>query len=177
MSVDRGTVGIWDFGPEELEILGSELFDQDGLLRVPTPSPSEDSSEESHGLDYESADVESEDGGADFDYTNSSNISEESSGSDYTSEDSETVEDEISSENYPNTPESNQPANLDQLVILVLEGEVTGSCTICLNDFKSGEETIRLQCAHQFHKNCIISWFDSNNICPNCRGQATTNSN
>jgi len=42
-------------------------------------------------------------------------------------------------------------------------------CSICLNDFKSGEVACKLDCDHHFHKLCISKWFDTNSTCPICR--------
>lgn len=42
-------------------------------------------------------------------------------------------------------------------------------CSICLNDFKSGEVAYKLDCDHHFHKLCISKWFDTNSTCPICR--------
>ena len=42
-------------------------------------------------------------------------------------------------------------------------------CSICLNEFKSGETACKLQCYHHFHKICIAQWFDKNSTCPICK--------
>lgn len=46
-------------------------------------------------------------------------------------------------------------------------------CSICITEFKVGDELTRLKCAHFFHKNCIVPWLKYNNNCPNCRRTAT----
>lgn len=45
-------------------------------------------------------------------------------------------------------------------------------CSICLEDFDNSKQICQLvQCAHLFHKNCIISWYNISNklSCPYCR--------
>ena len=42
-------------------------------------------------------------------------------------------------------------------------------CIICLDNFKKGDELIKIPCTHYFHSNCIIEWFKNNNICPICK--------
>lgn len=41
-------------------------------------------------------------------------------------------------------------------------------CTICIEEFKSGEIIRTLQCKHFFHKKCIDEWFEKKYVCPNC---------
>ena len=42
-------------------------------------------------------------------------------------------------------------------------------CSICLSDIDKNSTIIVLPCNHIYHKNCIISWFNKNKTCPNCR--------
>ena len=39
-------------------------------------------------------------------------------------------------------------------------------CTICMEEFKNGDELRRLNCLHIFHKNCIDPWLKKNGFCP-----------
>jgi len=46
-----------------------------------------------------------------------------------------------------------------------------GECSICIDNFKEGQEVIKLPCNHIFHLNCIKSHLTSySNKCPLCRG-------
>lgn len=40
------------------------------------------------------------------------------------------------------------------------------TCTICLNDFKTTEEVMRLPCFHEFHSQCIRNWLQKSRLCP-----------
>ena len=40
-------------------------------------------------------------------------------------------------------------------------------CSICYND--NNDNNVKLPCGHEFHSNCIQSWSEINNSCPNCR--------
>lgn len=42
------------------------------------------------------------------------------------------------------------------------------SCTICIEEFKTGEMVRTLQCNHIFHEKCIGEWFEKKEVCPNC---------
>jgi hypothetical protein len=45
-------------------------------------------------------------------------------------------------------------------------------CTICIEEFKDGENIRTLRCKHIFHKKCIDEWFEKKEICPNCNQPA-----
>ncbi|CAN0852518.1 E3 ubiquitin-protein ligase RDUF1 [Linum grandiflorum] len=43
-------------------------------------------------------------------------------------------------------------------------------CSICLEDMVCGAaRAIRMDCTHEFHENCLLSWLNNSNICPLCR--------
>lgn len=45
-----------------------------------------------------------------------------------------------------------------------------GSCSICLNDFVSGQRvSLLLECEHLFHQSCLNEWWQRSSSCPNCR--------
>ena len=65
-----------------------------------------------------------------------------------------------------------QPINVDNLNTLILHEELPDECcSICLEDFKSGDNIKKLNCTHIFHKECLQPWFNDNNNrnCPMCR--------
>ena len=45
------------------------------------------------------------------------------------------------------------------------------NCVVCMVDFNEGDIVTPLRCdmRHTFHYECIIAWFDTNNVCPVCR--------
>jgi hypothetical protein len=44
------------------------------------------------------------------------------------------------------------------------------TCSICQDNFTSGEEIRRINhCNHEFHRRCIDTWFQTNVACPMCR--------
>ncbi|KAL0233522.1 hypothetical protein PCE1_002037 [Barthelona sp. PCE] len=47
-------------------------------------------------------------------------------------------------------------------------------CTICLSDFKDGDEVAKLECDHMYHKQCIVDWSKQGRLCPICRHEMTT---
>jgi hypothetical protein len=43
-------------------------------------------------------------------------------------------------------------------------------CSICHSQTTENEECINLnQCKHEFHKNCLLTWFSYKSNCPLCR--------
>jgi len=44
-------------------------------------------------------------------------------------------------------------------------------CSLCLEEFKEGEELLQLPCHHLFHENCIAPWFRRSLTCPLCKHQ------
>jgi len=61
--------------------------------------------------------------------------------------------------------------NLDSLNTIIVFTELQDNiCSICLDDFKNEDILNKLNCDHMFHKNCLGSWLNDNNIsCPLCR--------
>jgi hypothetical protein len=41
-------------------------------------------------------------------------------------------------------------------------------CSICLDNIE--DNFFVTDCGHQFHKKCILKWYNSSQECPNCRG-------
>ena len=44
-------------------------------------------------------------------------------------------------------------------------------CTICLEEYVNGDESIILPCIHLFHANCIKTWMENNKTCPLCNSE------
>lgn len=42
-------------------------------------------------------------------------------------------------------------------------------CVICMNQYVAGDNVTIIPCTHIFHKDCITTWFKSNNTCPICK--------
>ncbi|KAG7038611.1 ring finger domain-containing protein [Colletotrichum scovillei] len=42
-------------------------------------------------------------------------------------------------------------------------------CTICIDDFKEGDDATVLPCKHWFHDQCVVMWLKEHNTCPICR--------
>lgn len=47
--------------------------------------------------------------------------------------------------------------------------ETYKECPICTDEFETDEDLKILPCAHYYHKNCAIQWFQQKFICPVCR--------
>ena len=43
-------------------------------------------------------------------------------------------------------------------------------CSICLDRMEM-KDIERLRCKHIFHRKCLSSWMDVNNVCPECRSK------
>ncbi|KAI8803991.1 hypothetical protein BJ742DRAFT_469993 [Cladochytrium replicatum] len=44
-------------------------------------------------------------------------------------------------------------------------------CVICMESWDDGVRLKKLPCGHVYHKECILTWFDSHSQCPCCRAQ------
>ena len=44
-------------------------------------------------------------------------------------------------------------------------------CSICLKDFRQGDERTSLPCKHGFHTDCVKTWFLTMSSCPMCRSR------
>ena len=42
-------------------------------------------------------------------------------------------------------------------------------CTICLENYVDGDDSIALPCIHIFHADCIKTWVKDHNTCPICK--------
>ena len=49
------------------------------------------------------------------------------------------------------------------------------TCNICLDNFEIGNTLRILECNHEFHEECILTWLKSNNTCPICRHELESN--
>jgi hypothetical protein len=49
------------------------------------------------------------------------------------------------------------------------ELQIIKECTICIDNYKIGNNVRQLKCLHTFHQECIDKWLVHNNMCPNCR--------
>jgi len=45
------------------------------------------------------------------------------------------------------------------------------SCTICMEDFKVGDDVKTLPCLHLYHMSCIDAWLRRSNGCPICKAR------
>lgn len=44
-------------------------------------------------------------------------------------------------------------------------------CSICLENYKNGDDSIVLPCIHIFHAECIKTWMKKKNACPICKNK------
>ncbi|KAG5185004.1 hypothetical protein JKP88DRAFT_348409 [Tribonema minus] len=47
-----------------------------------------------------------------------------------------------------------------------------GCCSICLDDYRDGDDVTALPCRHQFHKDCVQPWLVRGGLCPLCKSDA-----
>ena len=47
---------------------------------------------------------------------------------------------------------------------------ITGTCTMCLENFNTDSSVTELICGHNYHYECLINWIKNDkNHCPMCR--------
>ena len=54
---------------------------------------------------------------------------------------------------------------------------IEDKCAICLQKYKGIDIIKEFPCKHIFHKNCILKWIKSSNICPLCKYDITNDVN
>lgn len=64
--------------------------------------------------------------------------------------------------------------NLNNIKYIILNEIINDDdCSICLDEYKIGDEIYITKCNHKFHKKCIIKYIEYNNnyifSCPLCR--------
>lgn len=47
--------------------------------------------------------------------------------------------------------------------------ETEESCPVCQENYKDGETLVKLNCKHDYHKECVLKWLTQHNACPMCR--------
>ncbi|KAM4905825.1 E3 ubiquitin-protein ligase RNF6 isoform 1-T1 [Sylvia borin] len=49
------------------------------------------------------------------------------------------------------------------------ENEWSKTCSVCINEYATGNKLRQLPCTHEFHIHCIDRWLFENSTCPICR--------
>uniref|UniRef100_A0A8D0H178 RING-type E3 ubiquitin transferase n=1 Tax=Sphenodon punctatus TaxID=8508 RepID=A0A8D0H178_SPHPU len=49
------------------------------------------------------------------------------------------------------------------------ESEISKTCSVCINEYATGNKLRQLPCLHEFHVHCIDRWLSENSTCPICR--------
>ncbi|KAM7251064.1 hypothetical protein ACFE04_022947 [Oxalis oulophora] len=60
---------------------------------------------------------------------------------------------------------------------VVIRGDVSWDCSICLESFIEGDKLICLPCQHRFHAVCLDPWLRACGDCPYCRRVIVSNPN
>lgn len=45
-------------------------------------------------------------------------------------------------------------------------------CAVCLDEFSPRRRICRLQCGHEFHGSCLLTWLQRSELCPLCKRSA-----
>ena len=52
--------------------------------------------------------------------------------------------------------------------IITDKGNIHNVCAVCLDEYVYQTKVLRLDCGHEFHINCIMTWLKHSNKCPLC---------
>jgi len=47
-------------------------------------------------------------------------------------------------------------------------------CSVCQDDYKTGDKCVSLPCEHNYHKDCVVEWLKRHDSCPICRKPIST---
>lgn len=61
----------------------------------------------------------------------------------------------------------------EDITVECLEKYKAVKCTICIEDFVTGQCAALLPCNHPFHEGCVVPWLKMHNTCPMCRAPVT----
>jgi len=72
--------------------------------------------------------------------------------------------------------QKNEFCSQGESVQSIIKGNVSDTCAICFEDYKTGDCLTSLpKCEHRFHGNCIKGWLVKSHLCPMCRGNVRSN--
>lgn len=66
-------------------------------------------------------------------------------------------------------PQAVRQVPLATFAVIIVAKDENANCTICLDEYKDGENIKMLICKHRFHALCIEPWLDIHTSCPLCR--------
>nr|XP_057903548.1 E3 ubiquitin-protein ligase RNF115-like [Doryrhamphus excisus] len=69
----------------------------------------------------------------------------------------------------PPPAEKDMISSLPTVCISQEQKECRLECTICREEYSSGESVRKLPCLHYFHSECIVPWLELHDTCPVCR--------
>jgi hypothetical protein len=71
----------------------------------------------------------------------------------------------------PNAPQGVPRSTLNQLPSRIFHSsrDKADQCSICIENFRTGDKVRTLPCLHQFHEICVDHWLRSKNTCPICK--------
>ncbi|XP_061123460.1 E3 ubiquitin-protein ligase RNF115 [Syngnathus typhle] len=69
----------------------------------------------------------------------------------------------------PPPAEKNRISSLPTVCISQEQTDRRLECTICREEYSSGECVRKLPCLHYFHGDCIVPWLELHDTCPVCR--------
>ena len=80
------------------------------------------------------------------------------------------LEEVFSNQSNSSNNNSLDPSIISSLNIFTVgEDMLSENCVICADLYKKDEFVIKLDCKHNFHKKCLLKWFDKDDTCPLCR--------
>ena len=71
----------------------------------------------------------------------------------------------------PISEQSLPPVQVLTGVVITSDKDLLNECSICLSEFKGGDQMRVLDCGHYYHKDCVDNWLQRKNTCPKCRGE------
>ncbi len=75
----------------------------------------------------------------------------------------------LNDDDTPTTPPHAADEALRKFLKAPLTVNVDATCSVCIEKFSGIEGTTELPCGHQYHKTCVLTWFEINDTCPTCR--------
>jgi len=71
---------------------------------------------------------------------------------------------------YGSPPASDDAiAKLKEFKFEFLSEVELNKCTICQDEYVKDDTLLKMECSHDFHKDCLVTWLKQHNTCPVCR--------
>lgn len=71
-------------------------------------------------------------------------------------------------------PAASRNARDELRVVTITSEHKNNTCVVCIEDIPVGQKAKIMPCGHYFHDKCLLTWLETNHVCPLCRAELPT---